>query len=230
MKKHLPNLLTCANLVCGCMGIDLAYHGHLLVAPFLIIAAAAFDFFDGFAARLLRVSSPIGKELDSLADLVSFGLLPGVILLHLLQQAQQPGQPDWLPQMAWVVPVFSALRLAKFNVDERQSDQFIGVPTPANALLIGSLPLIMGYQPEWGQYLENAWVLLGIGVGMALLLVAELPLFALKFKSFAWAPNRLRYGFLLACVALLALAQFAGLALCIVLYIALSAGMALRRS
>lgn len=220
MKKHIPNLITCCNLLCGCIGIHLAYSGDLLLAPFLMVLGGLFDFFDGFAARLLKVSSPIGKELDSLADMVSFGLLPGVILLMLLLRVLPEDSP--LAYSAFIIPIFSALRLAKFNVDERQAESFIGVPTPANALLIGSFPLIIAYQPAIGQYLNQPYLLMGIGVVMSILLVSEIPLFALKFKSFAWKGNEVRYSFIAACIALLILGGYAGGALCILLYILLS--------
>jgi len=217
MKKHIPNALTCGNLVCGCYGIDLAYDGNLVMAAYMIGIAAVFDFFDGFAARLLKVSSPIGKELDSLADVVSFGVLPGILMLHLMQQANAGN----FAYLAYLIPAFSALRLAKFNIDTRQTTSFIGVPTPANAILIGSLPLVLEQHTAFQPFFT--WpILLVITVIMSLLLVAELPLFALKFKDYSLVNNKIRYGFLLTAIVLLITLQFAGLPLTIVAYILFS--------
>ncbi|MGB0521494.1 MAG: CDP-diacylglycerol--serine O-phosphatidyltransferase [Flammeovirgaceae bacterium] len=217
MKKHIPNALTCGNLVCGCFGIDFAYHNNLILAAYMIGIAAVFDFFDGFAARLLKVSSPIGKELDSLADVVSFGVLPGIIMLHLLQNVHAGA---WA-YLAYMIPAFSALRLAKFNIDTRQTTSFIGVPTPANAILIGSLPLVM-HRYTLATDLLSWPVLLVVTIVMSLLLVAELPLFALKFKDYSFQNNRIRYIFLITAVGLLVGLQFAGLPLIIICYILFS--------
>lgn len=217
MKKHIPNALTCGNLVCGCFGIDFAYHNNLVLAAYMIVIAAIFDFFDGFAARLLKVSSPIGKELDSLADAISFGVLPGIIMLHLLKNT---GAGDWA-YLAYMIPAFSALRLAKFNIDTRQSTSFIGVPTPANAILIGSLPLILN-RYQWAEPILSWSVLLGVSIIMSLLLVAELPLFALKFKDYSFANNKIRYSYLILSIILLVSFQFAGLPLVIIAYILFS--------
>ncbi len=221
IKRQIPNLITCSNLLCGCIGIDLAYHGDIGTAPFLMLLAAVFDFFDGFVARLLKVSSPIGKELDSLADLISFGLLPGVILGQLLLPFAIDGWEN-IYYVAWIIPVFSALRLAKFNVDTRQAESFIGLPTPANALIWGSFPLIMISQPHIGEWINNPWFLIGLAIVLSGLLVAELPLFALKFKSQGWKGNELRYTFLIGCLALILSLSYAGLALSVVFYILLS--------
>ena len=217
MKKHIPNALTCGNLVCGCFGIDFAYNNNLVWAAYMIGLAAVFDFFDGFVARLLKVSSPIGKELDSLADVVSFGVLPGIIMFHLLQNNQAG---SWM-YLAYIIPAFSALRLAKFNIDTRQTSSFIGLPTPANAILIGSLPLVLEYHEMFATYLS--WpVLIAISIVMSLLLVTELPLFALKFKSYAFKGNEIRYSFLASAVLLLPFLKFAALPLIIILYILFS--------
>lgn len=216
----------------------------------MIVLAAVFDFFDGFVARLLNVKSPIGKDLDSLADMVTFGLLPGVILFQLLTVAldlndwQSPIDKAYLPYFAFVLTIFSALRLAKFNIDVRQSESFIGVPTPAITLLVGSFPLIMNnpdihndgsftaienlqtaitYQPNFADHLLlNPYVLLGLTVLFSYLLIAELPLFALKFKNFSWAENKIRYVFLISCLVLLIIFKFAAVPLIIILYVALS--------
>lgn len=227
MKRHIPNTLTCANLLCGCVGIVEVFHNNMLLSCALIGLAAVFDFFDGFAARQLKVSSPIGKELDSLADMVTFGLLPAVIIYQLLVRAV-PGVEDlWIPNLAFVIAVCSALRLAKFNIDPRQSDSFIGVPTPANALLIASLPFILRNHPNWEPLIVNTTNLLVFSAIMSFLMVTELPLFALKFKSFGWAGNEVRYGFLLGSLVLLALLGILAVPLVVALYVLLSAGIAL---
>jgi len=225
LLRHLPNAITCGNLLGGCAGILFCFQAvpDLAWAAYMIYAAAILDFFDGFVARLLKVSSPIGKELDSLADVVSFGVLPGFIVYQLLQAAGQP----YLPFLALIIPVCSALRLAKFNVDTRQSDSFIGVPTPANALLISALPL-MGAFPNnlLAQWLlplaQQPWIVAGLAVVMSLLLVSELPLLALKFKGFAWEKHKFQY-ILMASAAVLFLAfNFAAIPVIIALYIILS--------
>src|ERR1700740_2323055 len=144
MKKHLPNAITCANLFSGCIGIVFCFKENLIYAAYAIFLAAIFDFFDGLASRVLQSFSGIGKDLDSLADMVSFGVLPSVIIYELFLQAPQIEHVStYLNYIAFLIPVFSALRLAKFNIDERQTEIFIGLPTPANAILIASLPLIL---------------------------------------------------------------------------------------
>jgi CDP-diacylglycerol--serine O-phosphatidyltransferase len=222
MKKHIPNILTCSNLVCGCLGIDYAYHGNLILAAYMIGLAGLFDFLDGFVARLLKVSSPIGKELDSLADCVSFGVLPGVIMLHLLQSSNLGELPIVIAHIAWLIPALSAVRLAKFNIDTRQTTSFIGVPTPANAILIGSLPLVLAHNPSFEWLIRNPFVLIAITIVMSLLLVAELPLFALKFKNYTFGDNKIRFIFLILSIIILITFQFAGVPLIILSYILLS--------
>ncbi|OON66792.1 CDP-alcohol phosphatidyltransferase family protein [Hymenobacter sp. CRA2] len=246
IKNHLPNALTCLNLLCGCVALsiilsygpdtfivhekelstDPGYSPWSLLVPaaYLIGIAAVADFFDGLVARALHVSSPIGKDLDSLADMVSFGVVPGAVLFKMLQHALLQTQlPNSLAYLAFTVSIFSALRLAKFNNDTRQSDSFIGVPTPANTMLIVSLPVILAYD-SFGLHniILNPWVLLGLTFLMSGLLVAELPLFALKFKNFTWRDNSLRFVFLLLSVALLVLLHAAAVPLIILLYVVLS--------
>ncbi|MBD2716056.1 CDP-alcohol phosphatidyltransferase family protein [Microvirga sp. STR05] len=238
MKKHLPNALTCLNLLCGCVSLSiiLAYDSAsalaassgnwqpLVQAAYLIGIAAVADFFDGLVARALHVSSPIGKDLDSLADMVSFGVVPGAILFKLLQQVlPAAGLPTVLAYLAFVVSIFSALRLAKFNNDTRQSDSFIGLPTPACTLLVASLPLILAHD-SFGVsgIILNPWLLLGLSGLLSGLLVAEIPLFALKFKNLRWQDNSVRFVFLLLSVALLAGLQAAAIPLIVLLYVLLS--------
>lgn len=219
MIRHIPNLLTCCNLLCGCLGVVFVLEGRTLPAAYFVWIAGVFDFFDGFAARMLKVSSPIGKELDSLADMVSFGLLPSVVMYKMLVTAHAP---SYLPYIAFAIAIFSALRLAIFNLDERQSDSFRGVPTPANALFITSLPLLTGTA---ASFLTEYWVLVLITVVFSLLLVSGFELFALKFKDFSWANNKIRFTFLLLSVLLLVVLQVAAIPVIILLYIALSLGV-----
>ena len=219
MRRHVPNLLTCANLLCGTAGIAYLFKGdgHYPIAYF-VWAAAVFDFFDGFAARLLNVKSPIGKELDSLADMVSFGLLPSLFLFTLIDQ-QEPG--TLLAWSAFLIAVFSALRLAKFNIDDTQQDSFVGLPTPANALFLTALPFI---QPKAAP-LFNPLGLTAIALAFSWLLVSPIRLFALKFTDFSWQTNKLRFTFLIISVLLLILLHFAAIPLIIILYILLSLGV-----
>lgn len=234
MKRHLPNALTCANLICGVLAIIYALFFSFEWALGFIILGAVFDFFDGMVARLLQVQSPIGKELDSLADVVTFGVAPSAMLLTL-----QGGLPhdfinerhDWLFYFPLIIAPFSALRLAKFNVDTRQSNSFIGLPTPANALFWASLVVALstvdfGVLEIWQQIL--IYLLLWSGIVFSCwLLVSEVPMFALKFKDFSWGSNRLRYAFLLLSLVLILGAALVGLNLLglsasILLYILLS--------
>lgn len=184
------------------MAIMFAFQGNYFMAVVMIVLGATFDFFDGMTARLLHVSSPIGKELDSLADVVTFGVAPSAILFSMFRELQYPDflssvQP-YFPYVAFIMAAFSALRLAKFNLDERQTSSFIGVPTPANALFWGSL--VLG-QHDWLVSLPMGavWVFVGMLV-LSYLLIAELPLFALKFKNLSWKDNSIRFIFLLGCI------------------------------
>ncbi len=217
LLRHLPNAMTCGNLLCGCIGIVLAMRGHLDKAAWLILLAGVLDFGDGFVARLVKVSGPFGKELDSLADVVTFGVLPSVIVFQLMW-FQNLGVISY---SAFLIAVLAALRLARFNIDTRQSDQFIGVPVPANTLLIAAFPLMERYQPQFDGLWKND-IFLGALIAFSFFMVSEIPLLALKFKSFRWADNRTKFSFLLASALLLLFLQFAAIPLIIVLYIAVS--------
>ncbi|MBO3271353.1 CDP-alcohol phosphatidyltransferase family protein [Hymenobacter defluvii] len=222
MKRHIPNAVTCLNLFSGCLAVSQIFAGRLDLAAYFVALAAAFDFADGLLARALHVSSPIGKDLDSLADMVSFGVVPGAMLMQLLVRGGTD-LPDWLPYLGFIVTVFSALRLAKFNNDTRQSDSFIGLPTPACTLVVASLPLILlDDRFNLAHLILNPWVLLVLTAVLSGLLVAELPLFALKFKHFGWSGNALRFVFLGLAVVLLFLLQAAAVPLVILLYVVLS--------
>ncbi|MBD2769601.1 CDP-alcohol phosphatidyltransferase family protein [Hymenobacter sp. BT664] len=238
MKRHLPNALTCLNLFCGCLALTNIFAGRLEVGAWLVAAAAVADFADGLVARALRVSSAIGKDLDSLADMVSFGVVPGAILFKLLQMGLPTAESGWEwgimvqygPYLGFVVSIFSALRLAKFNNDTRQTTSFIGLPTPACTLVVASLPLILAYdQFGLASFLLNPWLLLGLAGLLSGLLVAELPLFALKFKTLRWADNRQRFLFLLLTAGLLLALRAAAVPLVVLLYVLLSVPKAAAR-
>lgn len=226
MKKHIPNTITCCNLICGCIAVKLAFQGNHEGCFLFIILGAVFDFFDGFAARLLKVSSPIGKELDSLADCITFGFAPATLIFFFLNEHIGATQP-FVPYAAFVLAAFSALRLAKFNLDERQAEGFIGLPTPACALFWASLFYNIGADCRLTTWTANYPLQTAAAVGALLLLscwilVSEVPMFALKFKSFAWGNNKLRYAFIAASAVILALCGWGGFAPVILLYVILS--------
>lgn len=231
MKKHIPNSITCCNLISGCIAIVYALSSNAEMALLWIVIGAVFDFFDGMSARLLGVSSPIGKELDSLADVVTFGVAPSALLfneisVHALPESIEPLR-FYLPFVAFLMAAFSALRLAKFNLDERQTMGFIGLPTPANALFWASL--LVG-APE--EIHTTPWVIFLLLAGMLLscwLLVCEIPMFALKFKHWGWKGNEVRYLFILSCIPLLVLFRVSGIAAIILWYIILSAAVSKRK-
>lgn len=207
MLLNFPNALTCCNLICGCMATGAAFHAHFGWALAMIVAGAVFDFFDGMAARALHISSPIGKELDSLADVVTFGVAPSAMVFQLFGLVQYPEwlsfASSWLPYTAFLMAAFSALRLAKFNLDTRQATSFIGLPTPANALFWSSL--IVGERSFLCSPRFNALFLFLFLIAFCWFLIAEIPLFSLKFKNFSWQDNRVKYSFLIGCLVLLPL-------------------------
>lgn len=232
LRHHIPNLITVSNLFCGLLALVAIVQGNPLLTLLLVALGLLFDFADGFVARLLRATSPMGKELDSLADLVTFGVVPGFVVARMVQEAQ--GLP-FLPNSLWqapfplwwlalLIPLLSALRLAKFNLDERQGDAFHGLPTPAHTMLILSYWLILTQQPHsfWTPVLSHPWLLLGLSLASASLLVSDWRLLSLKVTSFAWHPNRYRYLLLLLSVGLLLLFQFEGVPFIIFTYILLS--------
>src|SRR5687768_10938515 len=180
MLKHIPNFLTCCNLVCGCFGVIFLFEDRDIPTAYFVWAAGVFDFFDGFAARLLKISSPIGKELDSLADMVSFGLLPA---LFMYTQLEFEVPFSFLPYIGLLIAVCSALRLAIFNLDETQSDSFKGLPTPANTFFITGIPFLSA--PMF-DFIHTPTALISITIIFSLFLVSRFELFALKFKNFSW--------------------------------------------
>ena len=209
------------NLFSGCIAIVYAFQEAYLTAALFIALAAVFDFLDGFAARLLKAYSAMGKELDSLADLVSFGVAPGVMAYsYIASLSTTMDSPAWFAWFGFLIPVFSALRLAKFNLDERQTSSFLGLPTPANALFWA-----FGIGSSFNFFLSYTFnpIILVIGILIfSALLVLEIPMFSLKFKSFQWKGNRLRYYFLMGCIILLILLNVNGISACVVWYILLS--------
>ena len=223
LKKHIPNTITCCNLISGCIATFWAFQSYYIMALLFIVIGAVFDFFDGMSARLLHVSSPIGKELDSLADCITFGFAPSAIVFSKLNELfalPYTFPNEWVPFLAFIMAAFSALRLAKFNLDERQALGFIGLPTPANALFWGSLIVGLGDQIATWPY--AFWlILLGTFIS-SYLLVSEIPMFALKFKTWGWKGNEIKYIFLLTCIPLLLLLGVSGLAAIIAWYVILS--------
>lgn len=230
IKKHIPNFITSLNLVCGTIAILFLMQNQVAFASVMVFVAAVFDFFDGLAARLLHVKSEIGKQLDSLADMVSFGLVPGIILYRLLEHFTRIQSGDFwilLPFVSILIPVFSALRLAKFNIDTRQDESFIGVPTPATALFIASLDAPFGLYAHMSQFpflgfAANPLFLGGTALFFSAMMVAEIPLFSLKFKTWAFKGNEIRYTLIILAIGLLVMFSVAALSLIIVIYILLS--------
>lgn len=226
MKKHVPNILTSLNLFSGAIATVMAFHGQYLWVVVWVIIAALFDFFDGFAARLLKAYSPIGKELDSLADDISFGLAPSVAVFTFLRAniykiSDNTLVCEYLPYFAFMLAVFSALRLAKFNVDERQSESFIGLNTPANAMFWVSFIYGLVYKVPCISSGLVYTVLVGILV-FSILMVSEIPMFSLKIKSLRFKGNESRYFLAIFIIGLVAYIGIMGIAGGILLYIALS--------
>ena len=212
MKKHIPNIITLFNVLSGTIGIVAVLNDHWLAGFILMIAGAAFDFFDGMIARLLGVSSPVGKELDSLADVISFGVLPGMMMYMMMLQTHELdfisiNEVRLAPFFAFLIPMMSAMRLAKFNLDERQTSSFIGLPTPANALFIGALSIAFHELCPCStihQLISSAWFLYPTTIILSFLLVAELPLFALKFKNLKFKNNEFRFILIIGSLVLFA--------------------------
>ena len=221
LLKHLPNTITLLNMLCGCIASYYAFENKLPMAAFFVFLGIFFDFFDGFFARILKASSPIGLQLDSLADMITSGLVPGIFMFQLLQNS------GLTPEMAFVgflISLGSGYRLANFNIDPNQSDSFIGLPTPANALFIISLGLIVSEQsPLWAtDYLQMPWVLITITLLSTLILNAKIPLLALKFKTWDVKSNWKRYLTILGSLLAIALLGWAGISVAILLYIGIS--------
>ncbi|TYB77016.1 CDP-alcohol phosphatidyltransferase family protein [Bizionia myxarmorum] len=242
MKRHIPNFITLLNLLSGCIAVVLAVNNHFVTAAIFMFLGIFFDFFDGFFARKLNVSGPLGVQLDSLADMVTSGLVPGVVMFKMLHlslgkpvaegsEALWSGANFWegldyapLAFVGFLITLSSAYRLAKFNIDEDQQSYFKGLPTPANALLILSLPLIIEFQNNdlMNSLILNPWFLVFVTLVSSYMLNAPVNLFALKFKTYDFKSNITRYVFLILTIIFLIVLQFAAIPLVIILYILLS--------
>ncbi len=226
MKKHIPNTLTCLNLVCGCLSAMSALKGNLETAAIFILIAALFDFSDGFAARLLKVSSAIGKELDSLADVVSFGVAPGMIVYTWLVRCTEGISPlhlgvlyEFLPFVALLVPALSAVRLARFNIDSKQVSSFLGLPTPANAMFLGFIPMAA----DRIVFLNNFWIVWLLTIAFSLLLVSRIWMLSLKFKDYKWkGVNIARYTLIIIGILLIPIFRWGAFPLIIMAYLIIS--------
>lgn len=239
MKQHLPNAITLLNMLCGCIAAVLAVLNVLELAALFVFIGILFDFLDGMAARLLKVQSSLGVQLDSLADMITSGLVPGIVMFQLLSMSQTGGwniglasglteTMSWsaikistLPFFGFLITLASGYRLAKFNIDENQATSFIGLPTPANALLILSLPLILLYHQNdfLNSVILNPWFLVGLTLVSSFLLNSKIELFALKFKNWSFRDNALRYIFIIVSLALLMTLKFLAVPAIIVFYI-----------
>jgi CDP-diacylglycerol---serine O-phosphatidyltransferase len=234
IKKHIPNTITLLNLLAGLLALIHAFNGNYNEAFSLVCLGIFFDFWDGFFARIWKVQSPIGLQLDSLADMVTSGVVPGLVMYKMLGDIQE-NQSQYnltedtyymgvVPYLGFLITLASCYRLAKFNVDTRQTDSFIGLPTPANALLIMSIPMIQFHSEYEGlvDLLSNPYVLVGITFLSSYLLNAEIPLFSLKVKSFSWEKYKMQVVFLILSVILISLLEFIAIPIIILLYVILS--------
>jgi CDP-diacylglycerol--serine O-phosphatidyltransferase len=239
LKQHIPNFVTLLNVLCGSIAVLFAVNGNMPATAIFVFLGIFFDFFDGLLARKLKVQSELGLQLDSLADMITSGLVPGLVMFHLLSLrvsdfSMQPethqwsdslfGDLQWLPFLGLLITLASAYRLATFNVSTNQSEHFVGLPTPANTLLILSLPLIMEYQDNAviNSIILTPWFLIGMTLLSCYLLNAKIQLIALKFKTWNFKDNASRFLLILLSVVLLVVFKFAGIPLIILLYIVLS--------
>lgn len=229
-KKHIPNSITLLNLFCGCIAITFVVQQQFEMAFYFVCLGIFLDFFDGFFARLFQVASPLGLQLDSLADMVTSGVVPGLTMFYMMLEAfglqiSDPFSGQYaLAFLGFLVTLGSCYRLANFNIDTRQTDSFIGLPTPANALFILSLPLVVRHFDSFMLFelLSNYGVLLAISIGSAYILNAEIPLFSLKVKKLTFQDNKLTFIFLAVSLLLLVTLQYLGIPLVILFYIFLS--------
>ncbi|WGH75844.1 CDP-alcohol phosphatidyltransferase family protein [Tenacibaculum tangerinum] len=236
IKKYIPNLLTLGNLLCGTVATIFAVKGDFFATAILVMVGILFDFFDGFAARVLQVQGELGKQLDSLADMVTSGVVPGIVMMQMLVNAIDVDAVGYfgvdeygvtgsnLPYLGLLLTLGAGYRLAKFNIDTRQSDSFIGVPTPAMSLFVISLPLIAQFDKEsfFIGLIQNQYFLLLITLVFTYLMNAEIPLFSLKFKNFSFKDNVIKYVFLLLSVILIVTLKIVAIPLIILSYVVLS--------
>lgn len=232
MKQHIPNILTLLNLLCGCIAIIFAFRDRLELVAFFVVLGILFDFLDGFAARMLRVSSELGLQLDSLADLVTSGVVPGIVMFRLLDMSQNEAwffdwfnvESELLPFLGFLITLGSGYRLAIFNIDDSQATVFKGLPTPANTLLIISLPLILLYQNNevLNDCILNPWFLIGLTLLSTFLLNSGIPLFSLKLKGIQFKDNALPYLSLIGSLVLLLTLKFLAIPVIIIGYVLIS--------
>jgi len=225
IKKHIPNIITLLNLFCGCIALVFVANLNFEMAFLFVCLGIFLDFFDGFFARLFKVAGELGLQLDSLADMVTSGVVPGFVMFCLLKEAQNPEiASEFIPFLGFIITLGSCYRLANFNIDTRQTDSFIGLPTPANTLFIMSLPMVLKYSDSLLilELLANQWVLIAITLFSAFILNAEIPLFSLKIKDFSFKKNVLQIVFLSLCVLLLVFFQYLAIPLIIITYVLLS--------
>ena len=225
IKKHIPNCITLLNLFCGCIAMVFVSNQNFEMAFFFVFLGIFFDFFDGFFARLFKVTGELGLQLDSLADMVTSGVVPGYVMYFLLLNSQHEiTDCPYFPFLGFVITMGSCYRLAFFNIDTRQSDSFIGLPTPANSLFMLSLPLVIKYSDSLVAFelLSSQWFLLLITAFSAFILNAEIPLFSLKIKKFTFKDNVLQIGFITLSVLLVTFFQYTGVPLGIISYVLLS--------
>jgi len=226
--KHIPNTITCCNLLSGCVSILLLCQNHVLGAAAMIFVAAIFDFFDGFAARMLNAKSPIGGELDSLSDVVSFGVAPSFIIAMLLSKtgiSWMVADVNVFPMLAFILAAFAAVRLAKFNIDTRQSTSFIGLPVPAVGLFIASLPLMLSrisIESALYNFIVNPYFLLAIVAIFSWLMISEVPFFSFKIKSLRFKENILRYFVVIFAIVAFIILKLVALPFVFLFYILLS--------
>lgn len=227
--KSIPNIFTCLNLLCGCIAIVSIFHGNEIMLGSMVFMAALFDFMDGIIARTLNAYSDLGKQLDSLADMVTFGVVPAMVFYHLMinyNSNEIIGSAFFfnvLKYFPFILTVFAAFRLAKFNIDKRQTTSFLGLPTPAMGIFVTSFPLIIKYD-NWHlkTLLINPYFIIGVCIVLSLLMVSEIPLFALKFKNMRWKDNRIQFIFIFLSVILFFCFVFVSIPMIVCLYIILS--------
>ncbi len=242
-KKHIPNLITLLNLLSGTIAVYFAVKEQLVLAAFFVFLGIFFDFFDGFAARLLNVQGELGKQLDSLADVVTSGVVPGIVLFQLMQKSLNNGRWNkganlitdlitkdyftgnfFISIIGLFFTLAAAYRLAKFNIDDRQTSSFIGLPVPAATLVVLALPLILAYSNSEvaNTLIENVWFLIGLTFLLCYFMNAEIPLFSLKFKDYSWNNNKIKFVFIALTALLSIVLKFIAIPVVIVLYVLLS--------
>lgn len=234
MKNQIPNTITILSLILACLAIVLTFEGKLAIAAYLLIGSCVCDFFDGFLARALKINNPIGKEIDSLVDMIAFGVAPAMLLYQITKIAQETQQLQvltdypWLHYLVFLIPVFSAIRLAKFNVDTRQTSSFIGLAVPAHAsfyifttllFIYPDLPQVLNVSNFVALIVTNPLIMLGFSVLLSIMLIVEVPMFALKFKNLKWKDNTLPFTFIIIWLVMLIFMNIVAMPAIVILYI-----------